>query len=85
LPRERAAMFKSLFSGSRYLVVVLIVNVAILATVLLVPFPGEEMEHRICDQAVKTVLTSESLVEVERSVFLVDRLHCSVRRRLPDR
>jgi hypothetical protein len=35
-----------------------------------------------CDRAVQTLMTTDSLVELERSKYLIEKLTCSVRRRL---
>jgi hypothetical protein len=37
----------------------------------------------VCDQAVDTLLNSKDLVEVTRAGLIVQRLECSISRRLP--
>lgn len=37
-----------------------------------------------CDQAVATLVSTDSLVELERAKFLIEKLDCSVKRRLPE-
>ena len=41
-------------------------------------------QRAACDRAVVTLLSTDSLVELERSKYLIERLNCSVSRRLPE-
>lgn len=40
-------------------------------------------QRAVCDEAVQTMLTTRDQIELERAMFLIDRLDCSVGRRLP--
>lgn len=47
-------------------------------------FGGPSPAHRVaCDRAVASLLSTDNLVELERSKFLIGELNCSVKRRLP--
>jgi hypothetical protein len=51
--------------------------------VLMMPLPpGLVRERALCDRAVNALLTSKDLVEVTRAGIIVDRLDCSIGRRL---
>lgn len=48
----------------------------------LLPESSYAPERALCDRVVKTLLTSADLVEVTRAGIIVNRLNCSVGRRL---
>ena len=66
-----------------WLAAVIIPNIIIWTVVVFVPFPHDAAAHRTCDAAVAQLLTSDSLVEIERSRVLIHELNCGVMRRLP--
>ena len=41
-------------------------------------------QRATCDRVVATMLSTDSLVELERAKYLIERLDCSVKRRLPE-
>jgi hypothetical protein len=47
----------------------------------LVAAPSME-ERKLCDEMVSTVLTTTDPLELQRAMFLIRRLDCSIRRRL---
>lgn len=59
-------------------------GVAFVAVPVAIIAPGSfDAERRLCDQAVEALLHSPDLVEVTRAGFIIRRLDCSIRRRLP--
>ncbi len=67
-----------------WLAIVVILNIIICGIVILMPFPHAAAARRTCDAAVNKLLTSDSLLEIERSRVLIHELNCAVTRRLPD-
>lgn len=49
-----------------------------------VPDTGQE-QRQICDRIFKDFMAAENLVDLERTKFIIDRLNCSVGRRLKRR
>jgi hypothetical protein len=52
--------------------------------VIMLPWPHEAAASRQCDSAVHTVLATHDEIELQRAAFIVYRLDCSMRRRLPE-
>ena len=52
---------------------------------IVIPAPGSSWGkgRTKCDEAVQAMLTTNDLLELQRSIFLIERLNCSVQRRLP--
>ena len=42
-----------------------------------------ERTPKTCDEVVHTLMTTQDWVELRRAIFLVHRLDCSLKRRLP--
>jgi hypothetical protein len=84
-PASRLREFWSAFWHSGWGWMLLpVFNVGCLVLVLSLP----SSEHliglrRVCDGAVKTLLTSHDLAEIERSNVLIKNLDCDVGRRIP--
>lgn len=57
-------------------------GVSITTAVLLEPEDFRPATAEVCDDAVATLLKTHDLVELERSMFLIEKLHCRVRKRL---
>jgi hypothetical protein len=49
-----------------------------------VPVTGQE-QRQVCDCIFKDFMAAENLVDLERTKFIIDRLNCSVGRRLKRR
>ena len=49
------------------------------------PAPGRAATAAACDQAVHMLLTTESMVELERAKYLIRSMRCDVRNHLPAR
>jgi hypothetical protein len=45
--------------------------------------PPSQRTRAACDRAVADLLSTNDLVTLERSKFLIERLHCVVEKRLP--
>lgn len=50
---------------------------------LLINTDSFRTQRAICDREVATLLSTDSLVELERAKYLIERLDCSIKRRLP--
>jgi len=59
----------------------IVVVASVVAGVLSVVEPSAK-ERQVCDQAVSTLLSTTDALELQRAMFLIRRLDCSVRRRL---
>jgi hypothetical protein len=63
----------------------LLAVVAIAWWIALAPWPHESEARAACDLAVASLLETHDQLELLRAEILIRRLHCSVRRRLPDK
>jgi hypothetical protein len=59
--------------------------IGLIAAIAIPPPQGSSLSRARakCDEAVQAMLTTDDLVELQRSTFLIERLNCSVQRRLP--
>jgi hypothetical protein len=57
-------------------------GVSITTAVLLEPEDIRPATAEVCDDAVRTLLKTKDLVELERSKFLIHKLSCRISRRL---
>jgi hypothetical protein len=60
---------------------IIAISVAILV-VLCIPTERDIKERQLCDEVVRTVLTTKDQLEFERAAFVVRQLRCSIGRRL---
>ena len=58
--------------------------IAMAAVVALEPEDFRPAVADVCDDAVRTLLTTKDMVELERSKYLIGKLRCRVRTRLED-
>lgn len=58
---------------------------AIAITVLLEPEDFRSAVADVCDDAVHALMTTKDMVELERSKFLISRMHCRLGSRLEAR
>jgi hypothetical protein len=76
--RHRWAPSLTIFSGAAILFAIGLGTAAVLSGASIGKRPA------LCDQYVHTLLTTTDLVEVQRAIFLVNYLDCSVTRRAPE-
>lgn len=64
-------------------VMIWVVAMGIIVTaVMLEPEDFRPALSEVCDDAVRTLLKTRDIVELERSMFLIEKLHCRLRKRL---
>ncbi|WP_166145559.1 hypothetical protein [Methylosinus sp. RM1] len=66
-----------------FMVAMMVLTIVTISYMVPVAIPDAGQEQRqICDRVFKDFMATENLVDLERAKFIIDRLNCSVARRL---